>query len=223
MHPHASVEDMAADYVREIRDMQPKGPYFLGGFCFGGLVAFEMAQQLREAGEAVALLALFDALGRQPVSDADAPRLRRVMQNLKRRCVVEYSNLRPLRMGERWTYSAAQAQQLARWIARAVRRRLGLPTVQSHARVSALARAQSTAARAYRRRPYQGSAVLFMAQRLHTRHYVDPGFGWGHVVRRLEVCLVPVPEGSVIQHPEAVSTVAADLLGRIRSAATMPY
>jgi amino acid adenylation domain-containing protein len=223
MLPHASIEDMATDYVREIRDVQPKGPYFLGGFCFGGLVAFEMAQQLREAGETVALLALFDALGQQPTSDVEAPPLRRAVSHLTRRVVVEYSNLRPLRMWERWSYSVAQGRQLARWIGRVARRRLGLPTVQRHASVSTLAQAQSVAARAYRRRPYHGPAVLFMAQRLHTQHYVDPRFGWGHVVRRLEVCLVPVPEGSVIQHPDAVSTVAAELLGRIRSAATMSY
>jgi thioesterase domain-containing protein len=51
---------MAADYLKEIRALQPEGPYFLGGFSLGGLVAFEMAQQLRQQGQAVALLVLID-------------------------------------------------------------------------------------------------------------------------------------------------------------------
>lgn len=54
------VEDLAAHYVAEVRAVQPSGPYFLGGASFGGLVAFEMAQQLRAGGQDVAFLALFD-------------------------------------------------------------------------------------------------------------------------------------------------------------------
>jgi non-ribosomal peptide synthetase component F/thioesterase domain-containing protein len=56
------IEDMAALYVKEIKTVQPKGPYLLGGYCMGGTVAYEMAQQLTAAGEVVALLALFDTL-----------------------------------------------------------------------------------------------------------------------------------------------------------------
>jgi aspartate racemase len=55
-----TLEEMAADYIREIQMLQPEGPYLLGGFSFGGLVAFEMAQQLTRAGQKVALLALLD-------------------------------------------------------------------------------------------------------------------------------------------------------------------
>ncbi|WP_089724116.1 AMP-binding protein [Candidatus Thiosymbion oneisti] len=58
--PHTEVEAMAADYVKEIRAVQPKGPYLLGGECTGGVVAFEMAQQLQAQGHKVALLALMN-------------------------------------------------------------------------------------------------------------------------------------------------------------------
>jgi thioesterase domain-containing protein len=54
------VEDIAAHYLAEIRTVQPTGPYYLGGYSFGGLMAFEMAQQLRRQGQGVALLALLD-------------------------------------------------------------------------------------------------------------------------------------------------------------------
>ncbi|MEN8219495.1 MAG: amino acid adenylation domain-containing protein, partial [Pseudomonadota bacterium] len=58
--PHNRVEDMAAYYIKEIRAFQPEGPYYLAGMCFGGHVAFEMAQQLQKQGCTVALLALLD-------------------------------------------------------------------------------------------------------------------------------------------------------------------
>lgn len=58
--PLTKVEEMAARYATEIRKVQPRGPYFIGGYCMGGTVAYEVAQQLQSEGETVALLALFD-------------------------------------------------------------------------------------------------------------------------------------------------------------------
>lgn len=59
--PFENLEEMAAEYVRTIRTVQPEGPYRLGGWSFGGAVAFEMARQLRAAGARVDLLALLDS------------------------------------------------------------------------------------------------------------------------------------------------------------------
>lgn len=58
--PLKTIEEMAALYVKEIQRVQPRGPYLLGGYCLGGTIAYEAAQQLCAAGEEVALLALFD-------------------------------------------------------------------------------------------------------------------------------------------------------------------
>jgi thioesterase domain-containing protein/acyl carrier protein len=55
------LEEMARFYLEEVRAFQPSGPYYLGGYCFGGNIAYEMARQLRAQGEHVALLALIDA------------------------------------------------------------------------------------------------------------------------------------------------------------------
>jgi amino acid adenylation domain-containing protein len=59
---YTTVEEIAAHYLREIRSVQPNGPYFLGGYCFGGLIAFEMAQQLRKINEIVALLLIVEPI-----------------------------------------------------------------------------------------------------------------------------------------------------------------
>lgn len=58
--PHTTIEEMAAYYVKAIRQIQPQGAYSIGGWSFGGVVAFEMAQQLAQAGHEVALLAMLD-------------------------------------------------------------------------------------------------------------------------------------------------------------------
>ena len=69
LHPHgadgrpvpASIEEMAESHLRTVRRIQPGGPYYLGGQRTGGLIAFEMARRLREAGERVAFLAILDS------------------------------------------------------------------------------------------------------------------------------------------------------------------
>lgn len=61
--PYTWIEEMAADYIKQIRTVQPEGPYFLAGFSSGGRVAFEMAQQLHAQGQQVALVAMFDTYG----------------------------------------------------------------------------------------------------------------------------------------------------------------
>ncbi|HYO62152.1 MAG TPA: amino acid adenylation domain-containing protein [Pyrinomonadaceae bacterium] len=69
---HTRVEEMAAHYVAELRAAEPVGPYLLGGWSSGGLVAFEMARQLQTEGERVALIALLDT--RAPLARQRAPR-----------------------------------------------------------------------------------------------------------------------------------------------------
>jgi thioesterase domain-containing protein/acyl carrier protein len=59
--PEITLEEIARSYLQEVRTVQPEGPYLLGGWSFGGVVAFEMAQQLRGAGQEVSLLALLEA------------------------------------------------------------------------------------------------------------------------------------------------------------------
>ncbi len=59
--PQTSVPKMAARYVEELTAAVPVGPYLLGGYCYGGLVTFEMAHQLRAQGAEVALVAMFNA------------------------------------------------------------------------------------------------------------------------------------------------------------------
>lgn len=69
--PLESVEALAAHYIQALKTIQPQGPYYLGGWSMGGIVAFEMAQQLQQQGEAIALLALLDST--PPLSNTPSP------------------------------------------------------------------------------------------------------------------------------------------------------
>ncbi|HEX2092297.1 MAG TPA: thioesterase domain-containing protein, partial [Longimicrobiaceae bacterium] len=78
--PRARIEEMAADYLAELRAVQPEGPYRLGGWSMGGLVAYEMARQAEASGEAVELLVLVDPSTveegeERPLHEAEEPEL----------------------------------------------------------------------------------------------------------------------------------------------------
>ena len=94
-----------------MREVQPAGPYLLGGHSLGGMIAFEMACQLRDQGEEVDLLALFDAypFGHyklQPNADSRTHLMRRFAKRMK----CHFDNLLQLKGKEKFTYLRDKAQ-----------------------------------------------------------------------------------------------------------------
>jgi thioesterase domain-containing protein len=85
--PHESVPAAAADYVAELRRLQPAGPYYIGGMCMGGGVALEMARLLADSGEQVGLLALVDP--RIAVPGKRGALLRRMYRRFRERTLVD--------------------------------------------------------------------------------------------------------------------------------------
>jgi len=129
------VEDVACHYLNFVRGTQVKGPYYLGGFSFGGLVAFEIAQQLHAVGEKVALIALMDTPG---------PRAYR-SYTPARRVLGHASNL--LRYG--YPYIRAKIENRLRRLKRKRANRAGWPQGNGTS---------------YERKPYAGRLTLFVAQ-----------------------------------------------------------
>lgn len=72
--PLSDIREMAANYIEAIRNVQPHGPYFIGGLCGGGTIAFEMAQQLKQSGETVPRLVLLDSLAPHMYNPIDETR-----------------------------------------------------------------------------------------------------------------------------------------------------
>ncbi|MEA5582039.1 amino acid adenylation domain-containing protein [Nodularia harveyana UHCC-0300] len=102
--PLHRIEDIASEYIQAMQTVQPQGPYFLGGHSFGGLVAFEMAQQLLQQGQEVGLLAILDTVA--PVKTSvvmeldDAMWLLQVAKVMERlfqtNLQIDYETLQPL-------------------------------------------------------------------------------------------------------------------------------
>ena len=81
--PHETFEEMARDYLVEVRSVQPHGPYLLGGFSGGGIAALEMARQLREAGEETILLVMLDSATPTGPTMTKQEKVRFHLQNLR--------------------------------------------------------------------------------------------------------------------------------------------
>ncbi|KAB8321061.1 amino acid adenylation domain-containing protein [Tolypothrix campylonemoides VB511288] len=79
--PLTRIEDMAALYIKQIQTIQPTGPYFIGGFSVGGVIAYEMAQQLRRQGQEVGLIVILD--GGVPGSAKRSPFRERIFIHIK--------------------------------------------------------------------------------------------------------------------------------------------
>lgn len=123
-----SIETMAAMHLREVRKVQPEGPYRLGGFCAGGLIALEMARELERTGETVERLVLVDSVNEQaplsrwrPFIDRLAPAPLANDQFARRLSVLRRFKYYDSRLR---TVRAMGAVQLARWAMNAVRIRL---------------------------------------------------------------------------------------------------
>ena len=170
--PHRSVEEMARAYVEEIRALRPRGPYLLAGYSGGGVVAFEMAQQLKALSEEVPLLVFFDTY--HPQMPIRAVTLGRKLMRLRKEG-LRYVKVIAIDRIER---------------ARAVRERLQIKLcvlrgrqVPHALRDRHLTESFGLAARRYRPQPWQGKAILFRAESVP---FVFSGggqyYGWDSVV-----------------------------------------
>lgn len=121
-----TIQQMAGHYLVEIQKVQAEGPYFLGGFCFGGVVAFEMANQLRSQGQKVALLALF---GVRPddFPGLVSPKALRDYQRhilIRERCKRHLVHLSGLARRERFIYLKSLISRIAAIVKRDISSRI---------------------------------------------------------------------------------------------------
>ncbi|MEO5574034.1 MAG: amino acid adenylation domain-containing protein, partial [Gammaproteobacteria bacterium] len=101
------VEEMASFYINELRAFQPEGPYYLGGHCFGGLVALEIAQQLHAQGQQVALLILMDTPGPEFPLELGRRSLHvliRLRNRIRKRLKLHWQNISRLKFGRKLLY-----------------------------------------------------------------------------------------------------------------------
>jgi thioesterase domain-containing protein/acyl carrier protein len=200
-----TIEQLASCYVEELRQQQPAGPYFLCGYCWAGALTFEIAHQLRRAGEDVALLALIDA----PCPGNRGPRLRvkrarRRHRNLSTRIVRSLGRLTELQVARAprflWERVVLLATELAgvpafRWSVR-LRRPL-FPAFRGRRQ------AFLYAARAYRPTAYPGRLTLLRAWTSGLSTEQNALWGWDRVVAGgVELHRVPGGHVELMKEPK---------------------
>ncbi len=102
--PDYTFEAMAARYVEALRHVQPAGPYYLGGFCFGGVLAYEIARQLELLGQSTALLAIIDGFPPQVIDEKRAffdPRRLQIVRQSAPQWIRDRRGFGRLRLRER--------------------------------------------------------------------------------------------------------------------------
>ncbi|MDQ3703449.1 MAG: alpha/beta fold hydrolase, partial [Chloroflexota bacterium] len=202
--PLTRVEHMAALYLTAIRTVQPQGPYYLGGHSAGGVIAFEMAHQLRQQGETAALLAFIDTF---------CPAL-----PVRRGLYANWLNLRARGLG----YGVFLPQKVYGFFRRCIRqlrvkRLRGRPEALPHQlRDQQLWDTHIRALRAYDPQIYPGTATLFRAAISDPADdYGVDDLGWsGFLGEGLEVKIVPGSHETLVLEPN-VSVLGAELRASI--------
>ncbi len=189
-----SVEQMATHCLEEIRTVQPHGPYYLAGYCTGGTVAIEMAQQLHAVGEPVALVALFDTFA--PRQASRIARIQRFLRNSSR-YIREWLQLRPV---DRVPYVKRKRRILGlvtrTWLTytyyKTMRSNQTVPeTVQDFDQVT------KRTLLSYRPGFYGGYTVLFRAQRKRR----DPAQSWTGLIADLKVVDLVAEHSFIFKEP----------------------
>ena len=221
--PHQRVEDMAAHYIKELRELQPAGPYFIGGRSLGGMVAFEMARQLRANGQAIGLLALLDTYpsGYAKLFQNEAT-LRAAFGRAANRTKAHLANLRSLSVNEGVAYLINKARFAPSKLKSQVWRRihsayekLGRPLPQTFRDVREF---NSLAVREYTPQVYDGPVTLFWAS-ADLRTSIDLVEGWRALAGGgIEVHEIPGSHLNIIKEPH-VQNLAEKLSACLERAA----
>jgi amino acid adenylation domain-containing protein len=214
---HGRIEEMAEHYVGLLRSFQPEGPYYLGGWCYGGIVAVEMARILINAGQHVALLALFETVAPAPSWNVPQYYLHRFG------CLLRMSP-------DQWrAYLSEKAKYYRN--SKANGRAPLHPMSQSNSTNGSMSEEQSRtvaclervyetnmkALKKYRSSFYPGRVTLFNAGETDAAIVADPQYGWAGLAAEIEVHTVPGNHDTMLAEPHA-ATLAEELESCLRRA-----
>jgi thioesterase domain-containing protein len=184
-----TVEQMASLYLDEIQKLQPQGPYLIAGYCFGGNIAYEIAQQLKQRGQRAALLAIFHSSGQDyPKRIANIPWHKRIGYKLIDRLDLEFSNLADHTSKDRLLHILVRVRRIfdvfkIKW-ERRQDRKLGINRKHSFDYIiEEVKEVNARAARKYVRKPYDGPVLLFAASKQGRLTVYDPTLGWGPLLK----------------------------------------
>jgi amino acid adenylation domain-containing protein len=176
--PFSEIGAMAAHYIREMRSVQSEGPFYLGGYSFGGLVAYEMARQLHQGGEEVALLALLDTY----------PGELEAISTSIWKLLLEPKRLRLLSDVPRTAKKSVQRRVKGLFLSKTLKDVL---------------QANHGASARYVLEPYEGETTLFRAEQSSLRAFDDPHAAWASLaVGGLHVVEIAGDHGDILVVPQ---------------------
>ncbi|MCV3216667.1 amino acid adenylation domain-containing protein [Plectonema radiosum NIES-515] len=201
-----SVEETAAYYIKEIRTLQPQGHYLLGGWCYGGIIAFEMAQQLKRENETVDLLVVIDAILPKTIIQSDknddAKLVLRLAEAIKNwfniEFFVSYNELRDFPLDEQFHLLFSKANL-----------KISDTEMAQHLQSYKLFKAHIQAMRNYVPQIYPDEITLFKASEIithdfesHEFHTDDPLLGWGkYSPKPINMIEIPGNHFSIFNEP----------------------
>jgi thioesterase domain-containing protein/acyl carrier protein len=221
--PDRQIETMASDYVQAIRGFQPVGPYFLGGWSMGGVIAFEMARQLQQQGQQIAMLSLIDA--HPPDNEEKEFKWENLLSIFALDLGLTYENLStPVKE----IATLPQMVQFRRvWVEA---RRVGVVpsdmTLIEFRKLFDTFRINLNIMHRYRGGQYQGRITLFCPEedkyldfQTRSSYLKDPLKGWGTLTTEgVDLHMVPGNHFSMIREPH-VQVLGAQLRNCIQAAA----
>jgi acyl transferase domain-containing protein/thioesterase domain-containing protein/acyl carrier protein len=170
--PLTRVEEMAARYLEAVRQVQPEGPYLLGGSSFGGIVALEMAHQLLSGGERVALLTMMDtpSPSAMPPQSLDTPERLAYLISGDPSLPVPAEESRHLSPDEQLLHALKRKKGVSRTFPK-----LALPELASFRKIVTT---NLQALLSYVPRPYPGQILFFQARDRDAFTVDKPARGW---------------------------------------------
>lgn len=194
-----SIEDMAAHYLKEIRRVQPKGPYHFLGYSFGGIIVLEMAHQLHAVGESVGMLGMLDTVAKEYMPESPDTTAKGSAKN-QEGPVAGYLRRSKGHASPKawWTFFAQDLKE----------RRVRYVTVLAGKMFSTMPvflkdthEINSYAARRYRPKPFPGKLTLFRALK-QSEVGASSDNGWGPIFRRgIEIHEIPGDHWQVLSEP----------------------
>lgn len=175
------VEDMAAAYIKEVRSLQPTGPYQIGGWCLGGTVAYEMAQQLHQAGETVSLLAILEDFAyssptTRPITEEELRQEKMIhLQKVMAQHFPPKFRISGSQLPREFSLSYEEQLELALQKLKEAGKVPKDESCERYRRALYVTAVNLAAKRRYHFRPYPGHITLFRCA--HSWH-PDPTYGW---------------------------------------------
>lgn len=215
LEPYSSIEQMAEKYISEIKRVQPKGPYYLGGGSMGGLISYEMAQQLQQEGETVGLLAMFDTYGPAETDAFFHHNRRKLSSHYWGKMYLYYEKIKSKRFIDKVLLIKRSVQfhlNYRKNLAMVKLFRFMKKPLPYKIRFWYVEQKNILVSKIYKAKNYKGRILLFRATAEKNRKGFDPSNGWeGMASDGIEIIEIPGNHENIVEHPLLGECLATSL------------